>query len=141
MSTTTTKYQGWIHSIFFGGLQKVSVPLSGVLITMILAKKALTKDQMGVWALFMTITSIQETIRQGLVKTSLVKYINHCKPEEQKYVLTIAFLLNAFITTHNFVGIVFFRRLFRQLIKSTGIKTNAVHLSNRYVDHDTIFAF
>jgi len=93
--STSTKYQGWLHSSFFGGLQKLSVPLSSVLIQMLLAKKALTKDQMGVWAVFMTITAIQETLRQGLVKTSLIKFINHCKEEEQKYVLTAAFILNA----------------------------------------------
>jgi lipopolysaccharide exporter len=95
---SSEKYNGIIHSVFFGGLQKLSVPLSGVLITMILTKGALTIEEMGIWAIFMTITSIQETVRQGLVKTSLIKYLNYCQPEEQKYVLTVAFVLNAFIT-------------------------------------------
>jgi len=108
MSTSTKKYNGIFHSVFFGGLQKLSVPLSGVLITMILTKGALTIDEMGVWAIFMTITSIQETVRQGLVKTSLIKYLNYCQPEEQKYVLTIAFILNAFITTITALLLFFF---------------------------------
>ncbi len=65
---------------------------------MVLAHKALTKQEMGVWAIFMTITAVVELIRQGLVKTSLIKFLNHSEPADQKYVLTAAFLLNAFIT-------------------------------------------
>jgi lipopolysaccharide exporter len=95
---SSSKYQGWLHSAFFSGLQKLSVPISGLLITMILAHKALTKQEMGVWALFMSITAIIELIRQGLVKTSLVRFINHSAPEEQKYVLSAALLLNIIIT-------------------------------------------
>lgn len=92
------KYQGWIHSGFFSGLQKLSVPLSGVLITMILAHDALTVEEMGIWGLFMTITAIIEIIRQGLVKTSLIKFINYCQPEEEPLVIGAAFFLNALIT-------------------------------------------
>lgn len=94
----SSKYSGWIHSGFFSGLQKLSVPLSGLFITMILAHKALTPQEMGVWALFMTITSIIELIRQGLVKTSLIKFINHSKPEDHEKVVGAAFYLNAIIT-------------------------------------------
>lgn len=94
----SVKYSNWIHSGFFSGLQKLSVPLSGLFITMILAHKALTKQEMGVWALFMSITAIIELIRQGLVKTALIKFINHSDTVDQKYVIGAAFFLNAFIT-------------------------------------------
>jgi lipopolysaccharide exporter len=120
--STSAKYNGIFHSIFFGGLQKLSVPLSGVLITMILTKGALTVDEMGVWAIFMTITSIQETVRQGLVKTSLIKYLNYCQPEEQKYVLTIAFLLNALITTITALLLFFFASHIANLERSPQLK-------------------
>lgn len=92
------KYSSWIHSGFFSGLQKLSVPLSGLFITMILAHKALTKQEMGVWALFMTITSIIELIRQGLVKTALIKFINSSSEEDHKYIVGAAFFLNLIIT-------------------------------------------
>ena len=92
------KYQGWIHAGFFSGLQKLSVPLSGVVITMVLGHKALSVEEMGVWGLFLTITAIIEIVRQSLVKTSLVKFINYCKPEEEPFVVGAAFFLNAFIT-------------------------------------------
>ena len=96
--STEQKYQGWIHSGFFSGLQKLSVPLSGVFITMILAHNALTVEEMGVWGLFLTITAIIEIVRQSLVKTSLIKFINYCQPEEEPFVIGAAFFLNAFIT-------------------------------------------
>lgn len=94
----SVKYHSWIHSGFFSGMQKLSVPLSGLFITMILAHKALTKQEMGVWALFMSITAIIELIRQGLVKTAMIKFMNHSDSADQKYVLGAAFFLNAFIT-------------------------------------------
>ncbi len=93
-----SKYSGWIHLGFFSGLQKLSVPLSGLFITMILAHKALTKQEMGVWALFMSITSIIELIRQGLVKTALIKFINSSGDKDHKYVVGAAFFLNFIIT-------------------------------------------
>jgi O-antigen/teichoic acid export membrane protein len=46
----------------------------------------------------MSITAIIELIRQGLVKTSIIKFINHSKEEDHKYVLTAALFLNLLIT-------------------------------------------
>jgi len=92
------KYSNWIHAGFFSGLQKLSVPLSGLFITMILAHKALNKQEMGVWAIFMSITAIIELIRQGLVKTAMIKFINHSGEKDHRFVLGAAFFLNTFIT-------------------------------------------
>jgi lipopolysaccharide exporter len=100
------KYSTWIHSAFFGVLQKLSVPLSGLLITMILAHKALTKQEMGVWAIFMSITAIIELVRQGLVKTALIKFINHSSITDQRLVVGAAFFLNLIITL--LVGLLLF---------------------------------
>ncbi|HWR32062.1 MAG TPA: oligosaccharide flippase family protein, partial [Chitinophagaceae bacterium] len=96
--THASKYSTWIHSAFFGFLQKLSVPLSGLFITMILAHKALTKMEMGVWAIFMSITAIIELVRQGLVKTALIKFINHSSNTDQRFVVGAAFFLNVIIT-------------------------------------------
>lgn len=94
----SSKYNSWVHSAFFGGMQKLSVPLSGLFITMILAHKALTKQEMGVWAIFMSMTAIIELIRQGLVKTALVKFINQSNTQEQRFIVGAAFFLNVIIT-------------------------------------------
>lgn len=120
--SATAKYQGWIHSGFFSGLQKLSVPISGLLVTMILAHKALLKSEMGVWALFMTITAIIELIRQGLVKTSLIKFINHSREEDHKYVLSAALFLNAFITTVTALVMFFLTPYLALLLKAPQLK-------------------
>ncbi len=102
----SSKYSAWIHAAFFGGLQKLSIPLSGLFITMILAHEALTKQEMGVWALFMSITAIIELLRQGLVKTALIKFINHSSIQNQRFVVGAAFFLNLIITL--FVALLLF---------------------------------
>src|SRR4051812_12680671 len=96
--STSARYNTWIHSGFFGILQKISVPISSILVTMILAHKAISKEDMGIWALFMSITAVVELIRQGLVKTSLIRFINHSEEKDHKYVMTSALFLNTVIT-------------------------------------------
>ena len=93
-----SKYQGWLLAGLYNGLQKLSIPIFGVLSTMILAHGALTKPEMGVWTIFLTSTSFVELIRQALVKTSLIKYVNHADGEEQRYVLAAALFINSIVT-------------------------------------------
>lgn len=102
----SVKYSGWLHAGFFSGLQKLSVPLSGLFITMILAHKALTKEEMGVWAIFMSITTIIEMIRQGLVKTAMVKFINHSDKADHRFVIGGGLFFNIIITL--FISVVMF---------------------------------
>jgi lipopolysaccharide exporter len=116
------KYSGWIHSGFFSGLQKLSVPLSGLFITIILAHKALTKEEMGVWALFMSITAIIELIRQGLVKTALIKYVNHSADTEHKYVIGAALFLNVLITIITAFVMFLLTPYFSILLKAPALK-------------------
>lgn len=120
--SSSSKYQGWVHSAFFSGLQKLSVPLSGLLITMLLAHKALTKQEMGVWALFMSITAIIELIRQGLVKTSLIRFINHSQEEDHKFVLSSALFLNTVITVSTALVMLFFTPLLADWLVAPQLK-------------------
>lgn len=92
------KYGNWIYAGFYGGLQKLSVPLSGLFITMILAHKTLTKQEMGVWALFMTFTAIIEAVRQGIVKTAMIKFYNQDAGAHKFPVVSAALFLNIAIT-------------------------------------------
>lgn len=82
----------------YNGMQKVMLPIFGVLSTMLLAHKALSKPEMGVWSLFLVVTSFVELFRQGLVKTSLIKYINHSEENEHSAVMSAAFFLNMIVT-------------------------------------------
>lgn len=118
----SVKYGGWLHAGFFSGLQKLSVPLSGLFITMILAHKALTKEEMGVWAIFMSITTIIEMIRQGLVKTAMVKFINHSDNADHRFVIGGGLFFNIIITL--FIAVIMFLTTpyFANLLKAPQLK-------------------
>lgn len=93
------KYSNWIHAGFYSGLQKLSVPLSSIFITIILLKKLLTVEEASVWGILMTTTAILELIRQGLVKTAMVKFVNSCEVADERKVIAAGLYLNAIITS------------------------------------------
>lgn len=70
----------------------------GVLTTALLAHKALTKTEMGVWANFLALTTFVEMFRSGIVRASLVKYINFSKKEFHTQIMSAAFFLNMAIS-------------------------------------------
>ena len=117
-----SKNNGWLLAGLYNGLQKLSVPIFGVLSTMILAHKALTKTEMGVWSLFLVITSFVELIRQALVKTSLIKYINHSSKEDHKYVLSAALFLNGVVTLVLIVILLLFAPYFSRILEAPALE-------------------
>ncbi|MFZ1529702.1 MAG: oligosaccharide flippase family protein [Ferruginibacter sp.] len=117
-----TKYSGWLLAGLYNGLQKVSIPVFGVVSTMILAHGALTKEEMGVWSLFLVITSFVELIRQALVKTSLIKHMNHAGEEEQRYVLSAAFLINSIVTVVLIIIMIFLSSWLSDVLQAPGLK-------------------
>ncbi|HEX2607782.1 MAG TPA: oligosaccharide flippase family protein [Flavisolibacter sp.] len=88
----------WINMGFYGGLQRATVVLFGMLTTMILAHKAIEPAEMGVWSLFLVIAAFVEIMRHGLVKNSVIKYLNSSGTDEKVMVLSSALVLNTFIT-------------------------------------------
>ncbi len=117
------KYQGWIAAGIFNGLQKLSVPIFGIVTTMILAKHTLSKQQMGVWALFLIITSFVELIRQALVKTSMIKFVNHSEHDQHKYILSAALFLNALITILLIILLFFTGHYFSVLLQAPELES------------------
>lgn len=65
----------WIRSAFYSFLQRFSLILLGVVNFMILIR-VLSKPEMGSWALFLTITTIFETAKTGLLKNAHIKYVS-----------------------------------------------------------------
>lgn len=116
--TPASKNNGWLLAGLYNGLQKLSVPIFGVISTMILAHRALTKTEMGVWSLFLVTTSFVELIRQALVKTSLIKYVNHSSKEDHKYVLSAAFFLNAVVTIVLIIILLLFAPYFSEILEA-----------------------
>ena len=50
----TAKNNNWLLAGIFNGLQKLSIPIFGLVSTMILAKGALTVEEIGYWVFFQT---------------------------------------------------------------------------------------
>lgn len=94
----TKKYSNWFHLGFYGGLQRATVVLFGMLSTMVLAHKAIEPADMGVWSLFLIIGAFVEIMRHGLVKNSVIKYLNSHKEEDKVEILSSALVLNIVIT-------------------------------------------
>lgn len=92
------KYKEWIKPGIYSGLQRFSIPLFGILSTVFLAHLVLPKEEMGVWAIFLTISAFVEILRAGIVKTSMVKFMNYSAPHYQNEIFSSAFILNAGIT-------------------------------------------
>jgi O-antigen/teichoic acid export membrane protein len=74
----------WIQSVFFTLLNRFSLIVFGVVSYIILAKKVFpTAGDMGIWALFLAIFALIETIKQGLLRNPMIKflseteYVNH----------------------------------------------------------------
>jgi lipopolysaccharide exporter len=67
----------WIQSVFFTLLNRFSLIAFGVISYIILAKKIFpTAKEMGVWALFLAIFALVETIKQGLLRNPMIKFLS-----------------------------------------------------------------
>ncbi len=107
----------------YNGLQKVSIPLFGVLSTALLAHKALTKSDMGVWVNFLAITTFVEMFRSGIVRTSLIKFINYSKKIEHREIMSAAFFLNGIISIISALLLFFFGKAVEDFLKSPGLNS------------------
>lgn len=92
------KYKSWINSGIYSGLQKFVILFFGIASTMLLAHKGINPVELGIWSLFLIITSFVEIIRHGLVKNSLIKFLNSSDKNSNNEILSSAFLLNLLIT-------------------------------------------
>lgn len=67
----------WIHSVFFTLLNRFSLIAFGVISYIILAKRVFpTVKEMGIWALFLTIFTLIENVKQGLLRNPMIKFLS-----------------------------------------------------------------
>ncbi len=67
--------------------------------------RSLTKDQFGVWALFLVVTSIIEVVRNGFIKNAIIKFIASSSVKDHEQIQTASLLLNVLITSISLVFI------------------------------------
>ena len=98
----------WIRSAFFVFLQRFSLTLFG-LINYMLLSRTLTKDQLGIWALFLVITGIFEIAKGNLLKNAHIKYVSASNdPHERTIIASSSFLINITISGLFILIIAFF---------------------------------
>ncbi|PWJ58781.1 O-antigen/teichoic acid export membrane protein [Dyadobacter jejuensis] len=60
--------------------------------------RVLSKDDFGVWTLFMSVTTIAEAIRSGLIQNALVKYLSSAEESEHPAIITASSVISIIIT-------------------------------------------
>ncbi len=88
----------WVRSAFYTFLQRFSITLFGFANFIILIR-SLNKEQMGIWALFLTFTSVFESTKTGLLKNAHIMYVSSSSDTEEKCrIASASMLINAGIT-------------------------------------------
>ncbi|MEL6942352.1 MAG: flippase [Bacteroidota bacterium] len=87
----------WIESGFFTLMERFSMQLFALISVMILFR-ALTKAEVGQWAAFLSIVTIVEVGRTGLLQNALIKFLSTANEERYKTLATSSFLLNLIVT-------------------------------------------
>lgn len=86
----------WFQSVFFTLLNRFSLIAFGVIGYIILAKKVFpTATEMGIWSLFLSIITVVETIKQGLLRNPMIKFLS--EPEyinNRNKIQSISLLVN-----------------------------------------------
>lgn len=88
----------WIRSAFYSFLQRFSLTFFGF-INFVILIRWLSQAEMGTWALFLTITTIFESTKSGLLKNAHVKYVSASNDvEERTAIASASFVINAAIS-------------------------------------------
>jgi lipopolysaccharide exporter len=88
----------WFRSGFFTIGERLGAMVMGLGSLMFLTKYHLTKDDWGIWVIFLAITSILEVGRIGLLSNGLIKYLSNCTREEYPKIITASWVLNIILT-------------------------------------------
>jgi len=113
----------WLHSIFYTLLQRFSLFFFGAVSFMVLvrgfAKQVNGVETYGVWAMFLTILALFETIKQGLLRNPTIKFLGQGKyADMKKEIQSSALVINIFCTLLAILLFVVGRGWLAHLLKS-----------------------
>jgi lipopolysaccharide exporter len=99
----------WIRSAFYTILQRFSLTIFAAITYMILIRSLSDKTRMGTWALFLTIITIFEATKSGLLKNAHIKYVSSdIESPEKTAIASSSLLINLAINIVFTFLIVFF---------------------------------
>ena len=87
---------------------------------MILAR-VLSKEELGIWALFLIFVTIVEVSKNGFIKNAIIKYLASSEKEEHPKIITASFFLNLFFTLFLIGVIVALSGAFSEVLKAPQI--------------------
>lgn len=116
------KYSYWINSGQYSMLQKVLILLFGVMSFMILAR-SLSQHDLGVWGLFLIISSIVETLRNALIRNSYVLFINSKEEEFHAGIEYAAIFINIIFSVLLIAVILPFSPAIESVFNAPGLAT------------------
>jgi O-antigen/teichoic acid export membrane protein len=87
----------WLRSGFYSIVQRLSNVLFGFG-SFALLVRFLSKEDFGIYVLFISVTSLIEVARIGLIQNALIKFLSSAKDDEYNDILSSSFMLNILIT-------------------------------------------
>ncbi|HKP33054.1 MAG TPA: hypothetical protein VJT83_10010, partial [Chitinophagaceae bacterium] len=112
----------WLTSIFFTLLQRFSIILFGTVTYIILAKFTFSTAEMGIWVVFLTICSIIEAAKLGLLRNATIKFLHSSRYSNNKDDVQFAsFIVNCLFTVVVIILILLFGKLFAVYLKTAEI--------------------
>lgn len=87
----------WLRSGVLTLLQKMATVLFGFGSFYVLVR-ILDKSEFGTWSLFITITTLFETIRNGLVQNSMVKFLATASEADKPKIISASFTISGSLT-------------------------------------------
>ena len=100
----------WFRSGSYSVLQRLSSLLFGFGAFAILVR-FLSKEDFGIYALFVSVTSLVEVARIGLIQNALIKFLTSAKEDEYKDILSSSFVLNILVTIVSVILLIAFAPL------------------------------
>jgi O-antigen/teichoic acid export membrane protein len=89
----------WFRSGFYSILQRFSITLFGMVSYMLLARRGLTVDEMGVYAIFLVVITVFENTKVALLKGAHIKFMSTNEDVREKTkIASSSLLVNASIT-------------------------------------------
>jgi lipopolysaccharide exporter len=95
----------WLRSGMYSFMERISAMIFGFGSFFFLVR-VLTKEEFGVYALFLTSTAFIEVARNGLIQNAQIKYLTTADEKDKSTITTASFVLNVILTFFS-VGVIF----------------------------------
>lgn len=105
---------GWIKSGFYSIGSRVSVLLFGFGSFYFLIR-VLSKSDFGAWSIFLTITTIVEMSRNGLIQNALIKLLHSHDLQTECKIVTASWIINTIYSVLVYLILILFSEVFKEM--------------------------